>query len=199
MSCCQALSHPAGLRWRQTIPAAARGTWHLECMCGIIVGDSSSYCGLSKNAHASLYIKKTQILCRCVLNISTLPSYNQNYTERQTLPCLLYTHKNTSKHKQSLRPDGHTGNVFFPISLWKTGRSAHWNQCQTPEQSSLAKDSWEHIRHASSWMSFQIQAGKLKSHSGPHGSHALGGYITVSRNSDGFLSKRKKEDLPCFA
>lgn len=34
-------------------------------------------------------------------------------------------------------------------------------------QSSLAKDSWVHIRHASSWMSFQTQAGKLKSHSGP--------------------------------
>lgn len=44
-------------------------------------------------------------------------------------------------------------------------------------------------------MSFQIQAGKLKSHSGPHGSHAVEGYITVGRNSDGFLSKRKKKGI----
>lgn len=42
-------------------------------------------------------------------------------------------------------------------------------------------------------MSFQIQAGKLKSHSGSHGSNAREGYITVSRNSDGFLSKRRGE------
>lgn len=41
-------------------------------------------------------------------------------------------------------------------------------------------------------MSFQIQAGKLKSHSGSHGSNAREGYITVSRNSDGFLSKRRE-------
>lgn len=47
-------------------------------------------------------------------------------------------------------------------------------------------------------MSFQIQAGKLKSHSGPLGSHALEGYITVSRNSDGFLSEREKKGSAMF-
>lgn len=60
---------------------------------------------------------------------------------------------------------GHTDTQEM-FSSWlasgQTGGSAHWNQCQTPEQSSLAKDSCEYIRHASSLMSFQIQAGKIK-------------------------------------
>lgn len=43
-------------------------------------------------------------------------------------------------------------------------------------------------------MSFQTQAGKLNSHSGPRGTNALERYITVSCNIY-FLSKKGKETM----
>lgn len=102
-------------------------------------------------------------------------------------------HKNAGVSRDKV--EGHTSTQGM-FSSWlasgKQARARTGNQCQTPEQSSVAKDSCEYIRHASSWMSFQTQAGKLNSHSGPHGSNALEHYITVSCNSD-FLSKKGKE------
>lgn len=187
------LSHTAGLRWRQTLPAAERGT---SVFC-IYLQQDGGWGGCSivhKCKRMSIY-HKTQLngVVHFRQNINQSSLWTQSLQHRKTdTTCTLKT------HWWSLRPHRHMGNLFFLNIQWKTDRSAHWNQCQTPGQSSLSKDSWEHIRHASSWMSFQTQARKLKSHSGPHGSPALEGYITVSRNSDGFLSKKVGGGMTCF-